>query len=70
MDELKTKLCELFEGIMEIALISLIIMLLWNVLLPGLFGLTTITYWQAIGLRILTRGLMGSREVIKKKKDI
>ena len=35
------------------------VMLLWNVLMPDLFGLTTITYWQAIGLLILARLLTG-----------
>ena len=29
------------------------IMLLWNWLMPVLFNLTTITFWQAIGLDIL-----------------
>jgi hypothetical protein len=35
------------------------VMLLWNVLMPELFGLVAITYWQAIGLLILTRLLTG-----------
>jgi len=37
-----------------------IIMLLWNRLMPQIFGLTTITYWQGIGLFILARILLGS----------
>lgn len=28
-------------------------MLLWNWLMPTIFGLTTITYWQGFGLWIL-----------------
>lgn len=38
---------------------SAIVMLLWNWLLPGLFGLHSITYWQALGLFILSRILFG-----------
>ncbi|MGE5409909.1 MAG: hypothetical protein ACM3MI_03040 [Clostridiales bacterium] len=38
-----------------IAIITLILMLLWNALLPAIFGLTSITYWQALGLFILSK---------------
>lgn len=31
------------------------IMLLWNWLMPEIFGLTTINFWQALGLFILSR---------------
>lgn len=33
------------------------LMLLWNALLPGLFGIKTISFWQAIGINLLT-GIM------------
>jgi hypothetical protein len=32
---------------------------LWNYLIPGLFGLHAITFWQAVGLIILGRLLFG-----------
>lgn len=32
---------------------------LWNLLLPGIFGLPTISFWQALGLLILSRILFG-----------
>ena len=32
---------------------------LWNYLMPGLFGLRTITFWQAVGLMVLGRLLFG-----------
>jgi len=32
---------------------------LWNWLMPGLFGLHTISYWQAIGLFVLSKILFG-----------
>jgi len=34
-------------------------MWLWNALMPGLFGLKTIGYWQGVGLVILARVLFG-----------
>jgi hypothetical protein len=35
------------------------VMLLWNALLPPLFGWTAITFWQALGLLVLSRILVG-----------
>ena len=32
---------------------------LWNSLMPELFGLTTITYWQAVGILVLAKILFG-----------
>jgi len=32
---------------------------LWNYLMPGLFGLRTVTFWQAVGLMVLGRLLIG-----------
>lgn len=40
-------------------LASLVIMLLWNNILPGLFGFSMLTYWQAMGLFILCKLLFG-----------
>jgi len=40
-------------------LFGFVIMKLWNVLMPEIFHLTTITYWQAVGLAILGRLLIG-----------
>jgi len=42
-----------------IALVGAVVMLLWNALLPGLFGWPAITFWQALGLLVLTRILIG-----------
>lgn len=36
-----------------------LVMLLWNHLMPSLFGLTVITYWQAVGLLVLAKLLFG-----------
>ena len=40
-------------------LFGFVIMWLWNWLMPELFGLTTLTYWQAVGLFILSKILIG-----------
>ncbi len=42
-----------------LALVSYIVMLLWNNLLPDIFHITTITYWQAAGILILSKILFG-----------
>ena len=42
-----------------LALISYIVMLLWNNLLPNIFHVTAITYWQAAGLLVLCKILFG-----------
>ena len=36
-----------------------IVMLLWNRILPPLFGWRTVTFWQALGLLALCRILFG-----------
>lgn len=44
-------------GILGIGLIFVfgyVVMLLWNSLMPEIFGLTRITYWQAWGLLLLS----------------
>jgi hypothetical protein len=42
-----------------LAVCSLGVMLLWNALLPGIFGLPALNYWQAAGLLLLSRILFG-----------
>jgi Ca2+/H+ antiporter, TMEM165/GDT1 family len=47
-------------GIAALAFVlGLVVMSLWNGILPGLFGWHSITFWQAIGLLILSRILFG-----------
>lgn len=36
-----------------------VVMLLWNALIPSIIGWGTINYWQAAGLMILSRLLLG-----------
>jgi hypothetical protein len=59
----------LFIGTIAIILVILgyPVMLLWNWLMPELFGLREITFWQAIGLNMLSTILF--RPSVNIKKD-
>ncbi|HSR81696.1 MAG TPA: hypothetical protein VLL28_13050 [Hyphomicrobiaceae bacterium] len=51
------------------ALISFIIFVfvfrwIWNHTVPGVFGLKTITFWQAVGILILASILTGGHRVV------
>jgi len=46
-------------GIALVLLLSFAVMWLWNALMPQIFGLGTITYWQGVGLALLGRLLLG-----------
>jgi hypothetical protein len=39
--------------------VGLVVMQLWNWLTPGVFGWRTISFWQALGLLILSRFFFG-----------
>ena len=45
--------------LLALAFFSLLVMLLWNALIPSIFGLPTISFLQAAGLLILSRILFG-----------
>lgn len=51
-------------GILAAGLFALVfgflVMVLWNWIMPAVFGLTTITYWQAFGLIILVKLIFGT----------
>jgi hypothetical protein len=42
-------------GIVFLGLFSLLVFLLWNWLMPAIFGLTTITFFQAFGLLVFSK---------------
>ena len=47
----------IMKGVMIFAVLALLpasVMWLWNWLMPDIFGITTINYWQALGLMVLT----------------
>lgn len=41
-------------------LVAFPVMLIWNKIMPQLFGLAEITFWQAFGLALLARLLFGT----------
>jgi hypothetical protein len=45
--------------VLFVALFGFLVMALWNWLMPALFGLKTIGYWQGLGLFILSKILFG-----------
>jgi len=47
-------------AIAAIAVLSLVVMSLWNWLVPSLFRGPALQYWQAVGLLLLSRILFGS----------
>jgi hypothetical protein len=48
----------LFVGLF-VVVFSFLVMSLWNWLMPTVFGLRPITYWQALGILILSKVLFG-----------
>lgn len=42
-----------------IFILGAVVMLLWNAILPNIMAVSTITYWQALGILILSRILFG-----------
>ena len=57
-----------FLGMIAIVIVILgyPLMLLWNWLMPIIFGLPEITLWQAIGLNLISTILFKSTTTIKK----
>jgi hypothetical protein len=66
----------ILEGILKImAIISLVclllglpLMLLWNWLMPLIFGLPGISFWQAVGLNLLASILFARTSTINNNK--
>ena len=49
----------LLFGVVFVAATGLVVHSLWNALAPEIFHLPTISFWQAVGLLILSRLLFG-----------
>ena len=50
----------LFLAVLFALLVAFPVMLIWNWIMPQLFELAKITFWQAFGLALLTRLLFGT----------
>lgn len=46
-------------GVLAATAFTFALMFLWNWLMPVIFGLTAITFWQALGLLVLSKILFG-----------
>ncbi|MGZ5185602.1 MAG: hypothetical protein ACXWCV_14500 [Caldimonas sp.] len=46
-------------AVVALAAVGAVVTVLWNALLPALFGAPAIGFWQALGLLLLTRILVG-----------
>jgi hypothetical protein len=46
-------------AVIVVAVVGAVVMSLWNWLMPVLFGWRTIDFWQAVGLFILSKLLLG-----------
>lgn len=55
----------LFWVVVLILIFPFVFMLLWNWLMPLIFGLTELTFWQAWGVMIMCELMFGSTNVIK-----
>jgi hypothetical protein len=55
----KFRIAGILIALAMIAVFGVGVMFLWNALLPGIFGLPFINYWQAAGLLLLGRVLFG-----------
>ena len=49
---------EVVNAIGNLFLSPLVLMLVWNACIPGLFGLATLGYWSAMGLYVVFRILL------------
>lgn len=44
---------------LAVTAVSFLVMSLWNVLMPGIFAVRAISFWQALGLLVLSKILFG-----------
>lgn len=63
LDEIKAGFLMLLSVIVQFAIYGLVVFLLWNGLMPIIFGLNSIDYFQAVGLILLCKILLGRVEI-------
>tara|TARA_Y100001973_G_scaffold52933_1_gene78420 strand:- start:3 stop:248 length:246 start_codon:yes stop_codon:yes gene_type:complete len=49
---------QVVTAISNLTLSPLVLMLVWNACMPGIFGLATLGYWSAMGLYVVSRILL------------
>jgi ABC-type multidrug transport system fused ATPase/permease subunit len=55
--DMKKHLFHVLAGMAAIAGFNAVAMLLWNWLMPSVFGLAAVNFWQMLGLLVLLAGL-------------
>lgn len=56
---IKKGLMILFFGIAAVLIFGFVVMGLWNAILPVVLGVKAITFWQALGILLLSKILFG-----------
>ena len=70
MRETIVQICIVVGYVVVLAVVlALPIMLLWNWLMPDIFGLCTINFWQALGISLLSECLFRKNNRSKGDKD-
>jgi hypothetical protein len=46
-------------GALAVGMMTFLVMSLWNVLMPAIFAVHTISFWQSLGLIVLSKILFG-----------
>ena len=59
MNRVMRGLLFVLAGVAFVAVGAAVVMFLWNALVPSIFGLRAIGFWQALGLLVLSRILFG-----------
>ena len=65
-DTIEAILTAILVIVVAAAILGFPLMWLWNWLMPSIFGLTEITFWQALGLNALSAILFKSNVTTKK----
>ena len=54
----ETIISAVLGAVIILLVVPLILMLVWNAVLPGMFGIPTLGYWSAMGLYVIFRILL------------
>jgi hypothetical protein len=57
-------------AVVAVGVVGLVTLGLWNGLMPAIFGLPAITFWQALGLLVLGRLLFGTGSMMHRSRFV
>ena len=64
MDPITTTILFVAGALIGFIVFVLVFRWIWNLTVPAVFGLKTITFWQAVGILILASILTGGNRVV------